>query len=468
MRSLSILACLMVMPVALAQDGAAIYEQHCAQCHGPDLRGGNAQSMVDGIWQFGDGERYMIRNIANGIPQLGMPGYEETLSADDIEIVADYILSRENEAAPAEVLPPSEVQTLEYVINLDLWLEGVDEPWAIAFPEEGVALVTQLTGELRVVRDGKLESEPVRDTPGVLYAGQGGLLDVAVDPNYSENGWIYLAFSHALEPERERVQPDSMTAIVRGKIRDNAWVEQEVLFEAPHDTYLKMRHHYGSRIVFDSDGYLFFSVGDRGFQTYAQDLSRPNGKIHRIWPDGRIPEDNPFVDVEDALPSIYSLGHRNPQGISIHPTDGTIWSSEHGPMGGDELNVIQKSANYGWPEVTYGLNYNGAPVADKTRAEGFQQPTLFYRPSIAVSGIEFIHGNEFPLWDGKLLVGALKYEEVILNTVAGDRVIHQETILKNAGRVRDIGVDQSGAVYIVTEQPGRIWRLTQLRERKYQ
>jgi glucose/arabinose dehydrogenase len=153
--------------------------------------------------------------------------------------------------------------------------------------------------------------------------------------------------------------------------------------------------------------------------------------------------------------------------MSIHPSTELIWASEHGPMGGDELNVIRKTANYGWPAASYGLNYNGAPVTDKTRDEGIQQPSLFYRPSIAVAGIEFVSGDEFPLWEGKLLVGALKYEEVILNTIADDRVIHQETILKNAGRVRDIGVDPSGAVYIVTEQPGRIWRLTQIRERVY-
>lgn len=452
---------------AFAQDGAAIYTQHCAQCHGQDLRGGNAQSMVDGVWQFGDGKGYVRRNISNGIPQLGMPGYDETLSNDEIEAVTDYILSRENEAAPEEPIQPEEIQTLEYHVKVDLWLDDIDEPWAITFPDEDVTLVTQLTGELRIVRGGELEPEPVSGTPEVLYAGQGGLMDVAVDPNYAENGWVYLSFSHSLPSENERVQPDSMTKIVRGRIQNNRWVDEETVFEAPHDTYLKTRHHYGNRIVFGPEGHLYFSIGDRGMQNFAQDLSRPNGKIHRVWPDGRIPDDNPFVNVEDALPSIYSYGHRNPQGMSIQPAAGTIWASEHGPMGGDELNVVRKAANYGWPEITYGLNYNGAPVSDKTRAEGFEQPTLYYRPSIAVCGIEFIRGGEFPLWDGKLLVGALKYEEVILTTIAGDRVIHQETILKNAGRVRDIGVDPADAIYIVTEQPGRIWRLTQIRERKY-
>ena len=222
-----------------------------------------------------------------------------------------------------------------------------------------------------------------------------------------------------------------MTRLVRGHIVENAWTGQEVIFEAPHDTYVTTRHHYGCRIVFDPDGYLYFSIGDRGRSSNAQDLTRPNGKIHRIHPDDSIPDDNPFIHIENALPSIYSYGHRNPQGLAIHPVTGRLWITEHGPMGGDELNLITAGVNYGWPEITYGLNYNGTVITDNEFLPDMQQPNWYWKPSIAVCGLDFVRGDLFPKWRNHLLVGALKYEEVQLLTLHEDRVLHFETILKN-------------------------------------
>jgi glucose/arabinose dehydrogenase len=219
--------------------------------------------------------------------------------------------------------------------------------------------------------------------------------------------------------------------------------------------------------VFDPEGHLYFSIGERGHQDHAQDLSRPNGKVHRIWPDGRIPEDNPFVGRADALPSIYTYGNRNPQGLSVHPETGKVWESEHGPMGGDELNVMAPGLNYGWPVITHGRNYDGNLVSEFSAKPGLAQPALFWRPSIAVCGIEFYAGDMFPKWRSKLLVGALRYEEVKLLTVVDDRVLHEETILKSAGRVRDVGVGPDGAVYAVLNNPGTVLRLTSLGEREY-
>jgi glucose/arabinose dehydrogenase len=254
-----------------------------------------------------------------------------------------------------------------------------------------------------------------------------------------------------------------MTRLVRGKIRDMKWVEEQVIYEAPHETYRTTRHHYGNRIVFDKKGYLYFSIGDRGAKDQAQDPQRPNGKIHRIYPDGSIPEDNPYRD--GGLATLYTLGNRNPQGISIHPGSDEVWSAEHGPLGGDELNLIRKGTNYGWPVITYGSNYDGAPITDDTRKEGYAQPALYWKPSIAVCGIEFYQGEAFPRWKNKLFVGALKYEEVRLLDIEQERVMHQEVILKNFGRVRDIGLDEVGNVYVVVNKPDRIIRLSPLEER---
>jgi glucose/arabinose dehydrogenase len=251
-----------------------------------------------------------------------------------------------------------------------------------------------------------------------------------------------------------------MTKIVRGRIRNHEWLDEQVLFEAPEETYRTTRVHFGTRIVFDPQGHLYFSIGDRGGGPQAQDLSRPNGKIHRINRDGTIPADNPFINHPTALPSIFSYGHRNPQGISVHPETGRVWASEHGPMGGDELNLISEGANYGWPEITYGLNYNGAIISELTYKEGMEQPILYWKPSTAVCGIEFYQGAFFPKWDNRLLVGALKYEDVRLLNIEGSRVMHEEVILKNAGRVRDVTSGPDGAIYVVLNNPDIILRLT--------
>ncbi|GMV91488.1 MAG: hypothetical protein AMXMBFR82_12660 [Candidatus Hydrogenedentota bacterium] len=448
-------------------DGAALYKQYCAQCHGAELQGGNAQSMVDGVWQFGEGAGYMFRNTKHGITHLGMPAYEATLSDEQIRAIVDFILSREQEAGAVKPPPPDRIQTLDYEIDVNVVAEGLEIPWAIAFPDASTALITERPGRLRVLRDGKLETEPVQGTPEVLHEGQGGLMDVAVDPKYGENGWVYLAYSHALPVSGDQERPLAMTRIVRGKIDGNAWTGEQVVFEAPHDTYLPTRIHYGCQIAFDAEGHLYFGIGERGQQDHAQDLSRPNGKVHRVWPDGSIPDDNPFVGKEGALPSIFSFGNRNPQGLSINPADDLLWESEHGPMGGDELNVIEAGNNYGWPLITYGRNYNGALVSEDRRKEGLEQPALYWRPSIAVSGVEFYTGDQFPRWQNALLVGALKYEQVSVLQIEDHRVMHEETILKNIGRVRDIKCAPDGSVYVVANSPDIVLKLSLIAERKY-
>lgn len=250
-----------------------------------------------------------------------------------------------------------------------------------------------------------------------------------------------------------------MTRIVRGRIEDGTWVDEEVIFEAPHDTYLPTRHHYGSRIVFSPDDHLYFSIGDRGRQDQAQDLSRPNGKVHRIHRDGSVPDDNPFVGRQNAIPSIYSYGHRNPQGMAFHPETGDLWAVEHGPFGGDELNRVEMGMNYGWPVITYGINYDQTIITEERRRPGMEQPVYYWRPSIAVSGLAFYEGSQLPYWQNQALVSALRYKDVRIVQIEDGRVMHEEIILKDAGRVREAVPGPDGSIYVVLNEPGMIVRM---------
>ena len=442
-----------------AQDkGPELYQQYCATCHGADLNGGNSGSLIDGIWQYGASNNYKFRNIKFGIPHLGMPSYEAALSDDEIRSILKYMDEAEEDAGAVKPDLLKETEALDYKMNIEVFAEGLDEPWAIDFIDPTTALITEKPGRLRIVQKGNLEKEPVKNIPRVLYAGQGGLMDVAVDPEYKENGWIYLAFSHELD-KKDGDRTPAMTKIVRGKIENNTWTDEETLFEAPHETYRTTRHHYGCRIVFDPEGYLYFAIGDRGAGYQAQDVSLPNGKVHRINKDGSIPEDNPFVNDPKAMKSLFTLGNRNIQGMAVHPETGQVWATEHGPMGGDELNLILPGKNYGWETITYGKNYNGTIITEEKRREGMEQPNLYWTPSIAVCGLDFYTGDLFPKWKNKLLVGALKYEEVRLLNIEKDRVMHDEVILKGQGRVRDVMTGPDGAIYVVLNNPGTVIKL---------
>jgi len=459
-RTIPIIIFSLLTAASAASDGEALYQQSCASCHGPELQGGNAQSLVDGVWQFGASRGYIYRNIEFGIPNLGMPSYSDSLSRDEIEAIVDFLEEAEKRANPQKPSLPKELETLDYKLNVEVVAEGLDIPWAIAFPDEHTILVTERPGPLRVIENGKLNPQPIKNTPQVIPEGQGGMLDVAVDPEYEQNGWIYLSYSHGLPSEAAGGPVLAMTRIVRGKIKDHNWSEQEVLFEAPHETYLSTRYHFGCRIVFDDKGYLYFGIGDRGRQDMAQDLSVPNGKVYRIHKDGKIPEDNPFVNRDNALKAIFAYGIRNPQGMAVHPSTDQLWETEHGPLGGDEVNLIRPGVNYGWPEITYGKNYSGTPVSEFRAKPGMAQPVYYWTPSIAVCGMDFVTGSQFPLWENYMLVTALKYEEVRLLNVHKVRVMHDEVILKNHGRVRDVGCGPDGAIYPVLNSPGVVLKLT--------
>lgn len=462
-------------------EGRAIYQDYCASCHGSDLTGNSGGTLL-GPWDHvgpDDDERARLIEItAVGLVDQGMPSYEDGLSSDEIAAVNDYILAVRAGTASIQAPPATEdvprpnlrvldtVETLDYDVRVEVFADDLDGPWAFAFLDSRTALVTEKGGDLHVVRDGEVQRSPVAGIPDVVARGQGGLLDVTPDPNYAETGWIYLAYSH---PHPERRGP-SMTRVVRGKLAGadwNAmrWTDEEVVFEAPLDTYRDTQYHFGTRIVFDPEGFLYFAIGDRGVQDDAQRLDRPNGKVYRVRPDGSIPADNPFADEATAIPGIFTLGNRNPQGLTVDPRTGAVWAVEHGPRGGDELNRIEAGANYGWPTVTYGINYNGTVITERRQAPGLQQPVYYWRPSPAVGGTEFYTGRLFERWTGQLLVTALAYKQVRLLTLergdaVGARVLHDEVILEDFGRVREAVNGPDGAIYVVTDDPGRVLRLS--------
>lgn len=334
--------------------------------------------------------------------------------------------------------------------------QGLSIPWGMAALPDGGMLITEKTGTLRLLKaDGNLNAEPITNTPSVVVDGQGGLLDVAIHPDFENNGWVYLSFSSAKksgEPGR-----GANTALVRGKIINHEFVQQELIFKAlPNYTGGR---HFGSRIAFDAQNHVYLSVGDRGSRDETQSLATPLGKIYRLHDDGRIPDNNPFVNTVDAIPEVWSWGHRNPQGMEIHPETGALWAHEHGPKGGDELNRIVEGQNYGWPTVTYGVNYSGSKITDEVSRPDFVSPVTYWVPSIAPCGMAFVAGNKYPAWKNNLLIGSLKFQQLQRLELKDGEVIHKEILLDGIGRMRAIEQNSDGYIYIAIETGGRIVRL---------
>lgn len=352
--------------------------------------------------------------------------------------------------------PQSVYKAGAHRFRMETFATGLDTPWGMAFLPDGRMLVTERPGTLRLVEKDGTVSEPIAGVPAVCACGQGGLLDVQLHPNYEENGWLYLAYSD----RKAGSDREGFTAVMRGRLEGMNLVDQEDIYKAPQAVYSTGGNHFGSRIVFDEAGYLYFTIGDRGQRDQAQRLDMPNGKVHRLHDDGRIPEDNPFVGTPRAVASIWSYGHRNPQGMDRHPATGALWATEHGPRGGDELNHVHKGLNYGWPVITYGINYSGTKITDITEKEGMEQPILHWTPSIAVCGIAFYDGDVFPDWQNNLFVTSLKFNEVRRLVIEGTTVTSQEVLLEPSSRPRDLITGPDGYLYIALEAgPGRIVRL---------
>ena len=340
-----------------------------------------------------------------------------------------------------------EVETERHTLSLETISEGLNHPWGIAFLPSGDMLVTERSGTLNIITQ-EGQKTPIQGTPEVVAKSQGGLLDVNIDPNYADNGWVYISYS---EPDPDGGKGNS-TAVMRGKIDRDKWTEGEVIFrQAPK---YESNAHFGSRLVFSPEGHLFITLGERYSRMQdAQTLDNHHGKIVRIWPDGSIPKDNPFVGNDGALDEIWSYGHRNVQGAAIHPDTGELWTIEHGPQGGDEVNIPKAGKNYGWPTITYGEDYGGGEIGIGTHKEGMEQPFYYWLPSIATAGSIFYTGDKFPKWKGDLLVTALRGQTIARLDLEEGRVLHEERMLEDATsfRIRDIEQGPEGFLYILTD-----------------
>jgi len=329
--------------------------------------------------------------------------------------------------------------------------DGLDHPWALAFLPEGDMLVTERSGALLRLDPEQGQRTRVDGVPEVDARNQGGLLDVVLHPDFSDNRLVYLSWSG-------RCDRGNATHVGRGRLDDDRLADFEVLFVAR--PCVRSTKHFGSRIVFDRDGYMFVTVGERGERDRAQNLGDHNGSVVRLYPDGTVPDDNPFLGQADARPAIYSYGHRNPQGAVLHPDTGRLWIHEHGPRGGDEINIPEPGANFGWPKTTYGKEYWG-PEIGPDKLEGTLQPIHQWTPSIAPSGMEFYTGERFPDWQGNLFVGALALTHLARLELDGDRVVNEQELLNDRGwRIRDVRHGPDGHLYLLTDAGnGRLVRL---------
>jgi glucose/arabinose dehydrogenase len=333
---------------------------------------------------------------------------------------------------------------LDKNISMSLVADGISIPWAmVQLPSEEI-LISERKGELRVIKNGRLLSMRITGLPEIDNRGQGGLLDLALHPNFAKNRWLYFTYA-----SKEGKKVGSNTALMRAtlNISNLSLTNQTLLYKAQPNS--KNRQHFGSRIVFDDKGFIFFSIGDRGQRDMnPQDINKDGGKIYRLHDDGSIPSDNPFLDLAGDKSAIYSYGHRNPQGLSIDPRTKNIWSHEHGPRGGDEVNIIKKGINYGWPEISYGINYIGTKLTDITHKRGMEQPALYWTPSIAPSGMIYISSDKYPSMKEKFLVGSMKFDYLVLLTIEGEQVVSQEKVFEDIGRARSLLQGKDGYIYV--------------------
>ena len=430
----------------------ALYQEYCSGCHGEELR-----TFVNQPWKHGKSPEQVAYSIKVGYPDAGMPSYDSTFTDAQIASLTEYILAtiqKPNIATEDASKDGVTNQSGALAVRYELVLDGIDIPWGIAFLPDNSMLVTEKSGKLyHKANDGA--KREIGGVPAVWDHGQGGLLDVLVHPDFATNQRIYLSYS------KETGDGEGNTAVHLARLVDGQLVGGKDIWVAANASGKK--YHFGSRLVIDDDGYLFVSIGDRGDRdTNPQDITRAPGKIHRLHDDGRIPTDNPFYNTPNAVKSIWSYGHRNAQGLALHPVTRELWEHEHGPRGGDELNRITPGTNYGWPVISYGINYSGTKFTDITKKEGMAQPQRYWVPSIAPCGMDFVRGNKYPGWENSVLVGSLKFDYVSRCALDGNTVTEEEKIFEDIGRVRSLEVDRDGYIYVGVEEPGRVYKVLPL------
>ena len=460
-RVMLTVAVVAVACLAQAQSGEQVYTTYCGGGHGAGLEGSAATALVKTSWAHGGDRKSIIKSITHGIAGTEMAAWDAVLSSKEIDAVTDFIMAAQTKSAKKSVAPKEQlVKTKDYTLKIEkLVTNGLDTPWGIEFVDADRALISERSGELSWMVKGKLDPRSITGTPKT-YAQPvtGGYMDIALDPQYAKNGWVYLSYSENSTNAQDENTP-GMTRIVRGKIVDYKWVNEEVLFEVNDSLKLSKGVRWGCRFLFDKQGYLYFSIGDMGRGSDSQLLWKPSGKVYRINSDGSIPTDNPLYGKENYLQAIYTWGNRNVQGIAQHPITGVIYASEHGPRGGDELNILKSGANYGWPNITYGIDYDGSIITNDTAKVGMEQPITRWTPSIAVSAIEFVTSRKFAKWQNNLIVTSLAFQEIRRLVVDGDRVVSQEIILKGYGRVRDVKFAPDGAMYVLMNGPDEVLRI---------
>lgn len=426
------------------------YANYCASCHYDDLSWFTVRK-----WKYGHSPDDIYESINTGYPDYGMPSYRKTFTEAEMNGIAHYIhqtLDLGQQEKQNSLGDKDFYVTEKLKIRPDTIITGLNVPWGMAFLPGGDILVTEREGKMLRFRDGKLIAE-IKGLPEIKAIGQGGLLDIRLHPEYNKNGWIYFAYvSPAKDPSE-----GWGTAIMRARLKENTLVDKELLFKAFPDS--KTGHHFGCKITFDGKGHIFFGVGERGKSENAQNLSNDCGKIHRINEDGTIPSDNPFFNTPDARKSIWSFGQRNPQGLVISPFTGELWETEHGPKGGDELNLINPGKNYGWPVISFGINYDGSIITPDTAKAGMEQPITYYVPSIAPCGTTIVSGDKYKGWEGNILIGSLRFRNLERVELKDSKVVHKETLLYNIGRMRNVEMGPDGYIYVGLESPGMIIRL---------
>ena len=366
-----------------------------------------------------------------------------------------FLLSSLIKAGDIQNWDDSVEKTKKETFRVETFIEGFDIPWGMVFLPNQNLIVSDRNGSLWLVDYKEKSKTKISGVPNVRYKGQGGLLDVEIHPEFINNNYIYIGFTDYLNSKKNR----TFTSIIRARLKNISLTDQKIIYKADDTFYDNSTVHYGTRIVFDDKGFLYFSIGDRGKRNQAQLLEYPNGKIHRLNADGSIPSDNPFFENNNAIKSIWTYGNRNPQGLAMHPASSILFETEHGPRGGDELNILSSGKNYGWPEITYGKNYSGTTITKYTHKEGMEQPVIHWTPSIAVCGIDFYDGELFNNWKNNLLVSSLKFERLYrLEIDDDDKVIDQEIIYEAGSRIRDGQTGPEGFIYIALEDPGRIVR----------
>ena len=429
------------------------YANFCAGCHGEKM-----DAFTDRQWKHGNKLNDLVVSIKNGWPDEGMPSFAKTFTDAETKELAQYILTgiQKTEAYNFDSEPVSSTFKSESLtVTLDTIATGLDIPWGMAFLPDGSILATEKGGKLYKIKDKK--KQEISGVPQVIADGQGGLLDVQLSPDFKKNNIIYFSYS---KPKEEGNKTLATTAVMCAKLEGNTLVNQKIIFEAL--PYAPTRHHYGSRLVFDGKGHLYITVGERGNEQENPQKTANNqlGKIHRVNEDGSIPADNPFKDKDGKTNTLYCHGNRNMQGMAFNPWTGDLWENEHGPRGGDEINIIKPKNNYGWPVASYGINYNGQIITDKTKAPGITEPIHYWIPSIAPSGMAFITGDIYKPWKGAVLVGSLRFKYLNLCYLDGNKIVKEEKLLKNIGRLRDVRMGPDGYIYVAVEKPAAaIYRL---------